>query len=449
MVTWAGTWETEILVEDGKILGFGDICSSEADETVDAGGCWILPGGIDVHTHLDWDFGTTKTTDDMNTGTRAALYGGTTTVMNFIQPGRGESLRQLIGRWREKGRESWAHYGYHIVLPRLEDAWLDELPALPQYGVHSLKVFTAYPHELMLTDAELFQILRRAGQSGLLTMVHAENGPVIDILAEEEVALGHTAPRYHASSRPDILEGEAVYRVGALARVAKAPAYIVHLSSLEALRALKSARALGASLDAETCPQYLFINDEVYADRPFNDVAGYVYTPPSRRPEDVHALWEALLGQDIGIVASDHCPFDLHDGKQLGLHDFRCIPNGGPGIETRVPLLLDAAFAGRLTVERAAEILATNPAKRFGLYPKKGVLAPGSDADLIIVDPRVPSPALSADVLHQRVDYTPYAGQVLRGFPRDVMVGGRFCLRNGQWQAPNPRWLDAQFVGKG
>lgn len=295
VVTWAGNWETEVLVENGKIVGFGKIPGSEVDDTVDASGCWVLPGGIDVHTHLDWDFGTTKTTDDMNTGTRAALYGGTTTVLNFIQPGRGESLVQLVARWREKGRESWSHYGYHIVLPRLEETWLDELPLLPAHGVRSLKVFTAYPHELMLTDAELFQILRRAGQSGLLTMVHAENGSVIDILAEEAVDFGHTAPKYHASTRPDILEGEAVYRVGALARVAQAPAYIVHLSSKEALQALKSARALGASLGAETCPQYLFIDDEVYDDRPFDDVAGYVYTPPSRHPRDVDALWEASV----------------------------------------------------------------------------------------------------------------------------------------------------------
>ncbi|PSR21237.1 MAG: dihydropyrimidinase [Sulfobacillus benefaciens] len=413
------------------------------DQEVDAAECWVLPGGIDAHVHLDWDFGDTVTTDDMNTGTLAAAFGGTTTVLNFIQPQPGESLKSLINRWRDKGREAWTHYGYHVVMSAMDAGWTDELPLLPSWGIHSIKVFTAYPGKLMLSDADLYRVLRLAGKSRLLTMVHAENGPVIDVIAEESIAEGKFQPRYHGTTRPTALEGEAVYRAGQIARVADASAYFVHLSSLEAVQALEYARLQGGRLAAETCPQYLFLEDEVYQSDDF-DVAQYVYTPPSRPGPDVTALWDALRRGDIGIVSSDHCPFDLHGAKKLGEKDFRLIPNGGPGIETRVPLMLTAVHNRRLTLGQAVAWLSTNAAKQFELFPKKGVLLPGSDADVVIVEQNPPRYVAQARTLHQNVDYTPYEGWELRGVPRDVMAGGQWLIRDYQKVLSSPQ---GRFVG--
>lgn len=447
VVTEAGVWQTDVLVENGKIVMLGQLSEMTADESIDASGCWVLPGGIDVHTHLDWDAGAARTTDDLESGTKAALYGGTTSVMTFIQPEGNESLQSLVGRWREKASQAQCHYGFHVILPRFEPAWIDELEVLPSLGVRSIKVFTAYPGTLMLSDAEIFQILRRSGQAGILTMIHAENGPMIDKLAEESVARGQTTPKYHAATRPAVLEGEAVFRMGALARVAAASAYIVHISSKEAVLAFQAARELGAHLDGETCPQYLFLDESVYGDGEFNDVAGFVYTPPSRAVDDIDVLWQSLKSQDIGIIASDHCPFDVHGSKQLGQNDFRCIPNGGPGIETRVPLVLDYALAGQISMVDAMGYLATNPAKKFGMYPQKGVISPGADADLIIVDPQKVSSDISPNTLHQHVDYTPYAGRSLKGFPRDVLVNGQWVIKNWEWNGDRQGYLQVDYIG--
>lgn len=434
----------DVLVVDGTIAKVAPrIEAGDGDEVMSADGCLVMPGGIDVHTHLDWSFGGTTTTDDMDSGTRAAIFGGTTTVFNFIQSPEEEPFSRLLDRWRAKGAKAWANYGFHVILAAALDSWIDTLPELAAAGVNSIKVFTAYPGALMLSDAELFRIMRAAARAGILTMVHAENGPVIDVIAAEAVRAGHTAPKYHASTRPAIMEGEAVFRTGAIARVAGSPAYIVHLSSAEALHALRMAQTLGARIEAETCPQYLFLDESVYQDDTF-DVARYVYTPPSRSAGDQAKLWEAVAAKDINVVASDHCPFDMLGAKTLGRDDFRRIPNGGPGIETRVPLVLDRALKGQLSLPLAVALLSTNPARRFGLYPRKGVVAAGSDADLIIVDPGAPPRAVSANGLHQRIDYTPYEGWSLKGFPRDVMVNGVFQVMNHRWVADAP---GGRFVG--
>ncbi|POB09582.1 dihydropyrimidinase [Sulfobacillus sp. hq2] len=436
--------QADLGIVQGSVYYIGrDVNRQDYDVELDASGCWVLPGGIDPHVHLDWDFGDTVTTDDMGSGTKAAVFGGTTTVMNFIQPQPGESLPALVERWKEKSGASWAHYGFHIIIPEMNDQWLKELALLPSLGVHTIKVFTAYPGKLMLSDADIYKVLRTAGHSGVMTMVHAENGPVIDVIAEDAIMAGHYQAGYHGITRPAELEGEAVFRVGQLARLAKAAAYIVHMSSHEAVQALAFARQLGANLAAETCPQYLFLDDQVYEPDSFS-VARFVYTPPSRSLKDQEVLWTALKRRDIGIVSSDHCPFDMEGAKQLGIHDFRQIPNGGPGIETRVPLLLNAVQRKEIDLGSTVGWMSTHAAKTFGLFPYKGALLPGSDADIIIVDPQRVPPPIHVEQLHQRVDYTPYEGWAVRGFPRDVMVGGQWAIRDYQSTGQPP---NGQFIG--
>ncbi len=429
----------DLLVVDGKIAKIGrDFQSSDADATLDASGCWVLPGGIDVHTHLEWSWGGTTTVDDMVSGTRAAVCGGTTTVANFIQPPVGQPFAELLAHWKEKAQGSWCDYGFHAIVSEARPDWLSTLPVLREEGVGSIKVFTAYPGSLMMSDADLFQVMRAAKAAGILTMVHAENGPVIDVIAQEAIDDGKYQAKYHGLTRPPILEGEAVFRVGELARVADAPVYIVHLSSEEALAALRMVKGLGADINAETCPQYLFLDDRVYTSDDFS-AAKYVYTPPSRSATDTKTLLGAVLSDDVNIVSSDHCPFDFMGAKQRGVEDFRKIPNGGPGIETRVPMTLEAVFQGRIPLNKAARAVSTNAAKQFGLFPKKGALAPGSDADLIVVDYEHPRTRVIAQSgMHHRVDYTPFEGFECRGFPRDVMVGGQWLVRNGKWAGGNP-----------
>lgn len=436
--------ETDIGIENGTISVIGrNQNPKNYDQEVDATTCWVLPGGVDVHTHLDWDFGDTVTTDDMDTGTKAAAFGGTTTVINFIQPRNGESLFTLVDRWRDKSKGSWTNYGFHIIIPELNELWLSELSKLPELGIHSIKVFTAYPGKLMLSDADLYQIMQKASKANILTMVHAENGPVIDAIAAEAVANGHYQARYHGITRPSILEGEAVFRVGQLARLANAPSYIVHVSSQEAVDALKFVRKLGAPLGAETCPQYLFLDKEVYNSDSFS-VAKYVYTPPSRPLSDQDSLWKALKSDDIGIVSSDHCPFDFHGAKQQGKEDFRLIPNGGPGIETRVPFMLTAVAKQQINLGQALAWISTNACRQFGMFPHKGVIMPNSDADIIIVEKNSESKLINVESLHQRIDYTPYEGWSLGGFPRDVMVGGEWVIRN--YHQTNTA-SNGQFIG--
>ncbi len=436
--------ETDVGIDNGIISVIGrNENSKDYDQELDATNCWVLPGGIDAHVHLDWDTGEAVTTDDMQSGTRAAIFGGTTTVINFIQPQKRESLYTLIDKWRDKSEGAWANYGFHIIISRLDQLWLDEFSKLPELGVHSIKVFTAYPGKLMLSDAELYQIMEKAGKAHILTMVHAENGPVIDAIAQEAIAMGHTQAKYHGTTRSSMLEAEAVFRVGQIARLANAPGYIVHLSSKEAVQALKFVRKLGANLGAETCPQYLFLDEKVYDSNSFS-VAKYVYTPPSRPLSDQDGLWKALKSNDIGIVSSDHCPFDFHGAKELGKQDFRLIPNGGPGIETRVPLMLTAVRKHQIELGQAVAWVSTNASKQFGMFPQKGVIMPNSDADIIVVEKQAKPKVVEVGTLHQRIDYTPYEGWPMEGFPRDVMVGGEWVVRNYCETNIMPR---GQFIG--
>ena len=390
VVTAERSVAADILVEGERIREIApSLPAQNADRVIDASGMLLLPGGIDAHTHLDMPFGGTTSSDDFETGTRAAAFGGTTTIIDFAIQAKGTRMRDALDTWWKKadGRAS-IDYGLHMIVTDLGEAGLDDMDSMVADGVASFKLFMAYPGVLMVDDATIFQALSRTAKNGALICMHAENGGVIDVIVRRALAEGKTAPIYHALTRPVTAEAEAVHRAIAMAEMAGAPVYIVHLSSEEALNQVREARDRGLPAFAETCPQYLLLSVEELA-RPGFEGAKYVFTPPLRDKHHPPKLWEGLKNDHLQVVSTDHCPFCFEDQKSLGKDDFTKIPNGGPGIENRLQLLYHHGVnQGRLSLNRFVELVATTPAKLFGLYPRKGTLAPGSDADIVIWDPK-------------------------------------------------------------
>jgi dihydropyrimidinase len=404
---------------------------------IDAAGCYIVPGGVDVHTHLDMLVDGVRTADDFESGTRAAAWGGTTTIVDYAAQWKGGSLREAFEAWmaRADGR-AVVDFGFHMSIADLRPDVEAEIDDLIRLGVTSFKVFMAYPGRLMLDDGAIYKVMRRTAASGGLVCLHAENGPVIQALVEEAVSAGRTAPAFHALTRPALLEAEAVRRGIALAELGAARLYVVHLSTALGLEAVRDARRRGLPVLAETCPQYLYLSDERYRGGAM-DAAKHVMSPPLRAPVDRDALWQGVAQGDVDVVATDHCPFRLDD-KARGEDDFRRIPNGGPGIEPRMLLVYQAVADGRLTLERFVEVTATAPASLFGMAPVKGTIQPGADADLVVLDPAGRT-AVSASSHHMRVDYTPYEGMALSGAIRAVIARGTVLLHNGRMMAPPGR----------
>ncbi|MGH9399500.1 MAG: dihydropyrimidinase, partial [Thermoanaerobaculia bacterium] len=411
VVTAADQYKGDVFIEDEKIVSIGTSLALAADKTIDASGKYVLPGGIDVHTHLDMPFGGSTSADDFESGTVAAAYGGTTSIVDFAIQYKGQTLRQAWENWMKKAQGKAAiDYGFHLIITDLPESVEKEMDALVAEGVTSFKLFMAYRGVLMLDDGSIFRAFLRTGENGGTICMHAENGDVIDVLVRRALAEGHTAPKWHALTRPPRAEAEATYRAICLAEMAGVPLYVVHLSAAEALEQITLARDRGLPAYAETCPQYLFLSYANYEEPDFNG-AKYVMSPPLRAAGNEEALWRGLAGNDLQAISTDHCPFCMKEQKELGKNDFSKIPNGAPGIETRMTLVYDGGVCrGRIGLNRFVELTSTAPAKIFGLFPRKGTIAPGSDADIVIFDPNKKH-VLSAKTLHMKVDYNPYEGR--------------------------------------
>jgi dihydropyrimidinase len=433
VITATDLYEGDVFVDGEKIAAIGSSLQMHADRVIDAKRKYVIPGGIDVHTHLDMPFGGTTSADDFESGTIAAAHGGTTSVVDFAIQYKGQTLHHAWETWMKKAEGKAAiDYGFHMIITDLSDQVEEEMDALVRQGVTSFKLFMAYPGVFMLDDASIFRALLRTGRNGGTICMHAETGGVIDVLVKKALAEGKTAPKYHALTRPTRAEGEATHRAIALAEIADVPIYIVHLSASEALEMVTEARDRGLPAFAETCPQYLFLCYVNYEEPGFEG-AKYVMSPPLR-PRDTHdRLWRGLAFNDLQAISTDHCPFCMKEQKTLGRNDFSKIPNGAPGIETRMSLVYDGGVrTGRISLNRFVELTSTSPAKIFGLFPRKGTIAPGSDADIVIFDPEK-KVRLSQKTLHMKVDYNPYEGREVVGVSDTVISRGRVIIDGGKF----------------
>src|SRR3954447_25715133 len=434
IVTADGSYDADILI-DGETIeeigrGIGD--RATADERIDASGKWVIPGGIDVHTHMKLPFGGTFAKDDFETGTRAAAFGGTTTIVDFAVQSKGKSLREGLDHWHALAEGmAVVDYGFHMIMSDVTDESLKEMDQLVAEGIPDFKLFTAYPGVFYSDDAAIFRAMQQTARNGGLVMMHAENGPAIDVVAADLVAAGTTDPIGHGLARYPIFEGEATNRVIRLAEAAGVPVYIVHLSASDAMAEVRAARDRGTKAFAETCPQYLFLS----LDDMGNGFEGakFICSPPLRTKDTWDDLWTGLVKDDLQLVSTDHCPFDFHAQKELGRGDFRKVPNGLPGVEDRVDLLHDGGVvAGRITRERWVELISTAPAKMFGMFPQKGAIAVGSDADIVVYDPNRRH-TISAKTHYMDVDYSCYEGRSVQGGSDVVLSRGAVIVRNGEF----------------
>jgi len=433
VITAADDYVGDIYVEDERISLIGESLDLAADKTIDATGKYVLPGCIDPHTHLDMPFGGTVTIDDVESGHTSAAFGGTTCHVDFVIQPKGATFGEALETWQEKANgKALIDIGYHMAITDLnEGGSLEELASLPDQGVTSYKLFMAYKGALMVDDETLFKSMQVAAESGALVMVHAENGDAIDVLVKKALAEGKTEPRYHALTRPPETEGEATNRAIQLAHVAGAPLYVVHVSCREAVEPIARAREAGWRIWGETCTQYFFI-DYTHLEKPDFEGAKYVYTPPPRPKENQEVLWAAVRSDVLSAISTDHCAFSWGEQKALGRDDFSKIPNGGPGIENRLQMIHQFGVReGRITLNRMVELLATNPAKLFGLYPRKGSLAVGSDADVVIFDPEK-QVTLSAATHHSRSDYNLFEGVQVTGSPEIVLRRGEVLVEGDE-----------------
>jgi len=434
VVTATDTYTADVAIVNGKITAIGtDLPAENTGRILDATGKLLLPGGIDVHTHLDMPFGGTTSADDFETGTRAAAFGGTTTLIDFAIQYKGQPLRQAFDTWMSKAAsKAVCDYAFHCIVTDVSGGQLSEMNDLVHEGVTSFKLFMAYPGVFMLDDGSIFKALQTTAKNGGMVCMHAENGSAIDVIVQQALAEGKRAPKYHALTRPTTAEAEAVGRAIALAEMAGAPIYIVHLSCNDALEKIREARDRGLPVYAETCPQYLYLSLE-NMDAPGFEGAKYVFTPPLREKWNQEKPWNGLKHDHLQVVSTDHCPFCFKEQKEMGRDDFTKIPNGGPGVEHRMSLIYSGGVAsGRFNANRFVELVSTTPAKLFGLYPRKGTIAVGSDADLVIFDPQRKH-TISAATHHMRVDYSMFEGIQVTGMPDVVLSRGRVVVENDKF----------------
>jgi len=449
IITAADDFVADILIENEKIVSIKkNIKVNDQVKIYDATGLLAMPGGVDCHTHLENKFGDSTTCDTFDTGTRAAAFGGTTTIIDFAFQNENRNVEQTTQHSVEQAIEhsiglaenkAAIDYGFHLVISKVDQQVLIDIKnAIKNLGVSSFKMFMAYP-AIMVNDASIYQCLKVTGDNGGLICLHAENGPVIDQIVKETIAKGLTEPKHHGFSRPALMEAEATHRVIKLSELTNAPIYIVHVSCKESLLEVISARQKGLKVFAETCPHYLFFDDSVYKSNDF-EVAKFVISPPLRKKEDQDYLWKALVANDLQVISTDHCPYCINEGhlgkikqKPLGKNDFSKIPNGAPGIESRLPVIFEGGVnKGIISLNRFVELVSTAPAKIFGLFPQKGTIAVGSDADIILFDPKEKN-ILSASNHQSNVDYTLYEGMEINGKIKKVFLRGKLIVENDKW----------------
>ncbi|NCQ61445.1 MAG: dihydropyrimidinase [Myxococcales bacterium] len=435
IVTAVDDYFADVFIDGEKIVQIGKDLNVQADETLDAKGKLVLPGGIDPHTHLDMPFGGTTSADDFETGTIAAAHGGTTTLIDFAVQTKGKSTMEGLDTWHKKAQgKATIDYGFHMIITDMAVERLPEMTRLRDEGISSYKLFMAYPGVLYVDDGTLYRAFRQAGLDGSRICMHAENGIVIDEIIREAVADGKVAPKWHGLTRPTRMEAEGVHRSIAIAEVANVPLYIVHLSSHDALEEVKRGRARGVNVIAETCPQYLLLDSSLYEKEGFEG-AKWVMTPALREQWNQDSLWQGLQFRDLETIGTDHCPFCFKEQKELGLESFTKIPNGAPGLENRMSVVYDAGVVqGRISLNRFVELTSTAAAKAFGLFPKKGTIAVGSDADIVIFDPdRKETISVNNECTHHmNVDYSAYEGREVQGWTDTVLSRGRVIVQQGK-----------------
>jgi len=437
IVTATDTYKADVLIQNGKIAAIGKGFDTSNAEIIDAKGKYIFPGGIDPHTHLEMPFGGTVSKDDFESGTIAAAFGGTTTLIDFCLTNKGEPLQNSIDIWHAKSKDKAViDYSFHLMIGEINQEVLSQLPeVMDKEGITSFKVFMAYKNVFQADDETLFRTLIAAKELGALVMVHAENGDVIEYLTENALKEGKTEPIYHALTRPPELEGEATGRAAKLTGLADSQLYVVHVSCSDAVEQISAARSKGLNVWGETCPQYLVL-DQTYLERPNFEGAKYVWSPPLREKWHQDVLWNALKSGQLQTLGSDQCSFDFQGQKDLGKDDFTKIPNGGPIVEDRVSILFsEGVEKGRISLNQFVDIMSTRSAKLFGLYPQKGTIAVGSDADVVIFDPSAER-VISAETHHMAADYNPFEGMKIKGEPVSVLSRGEYVIK------------DKQFVGK-
>ena len=437
VVTSSDLYSADVLIENGKIVQIATIIEAIDGEIIDATGLYVFPGGIDPHTHLDMPFNNTVTDDDWETGTIAAAHGGTTTIIDFCLTTGEKELKNAVDRWHGNAKgKAVIDYGFHLMIGELTEDTLRQLPeVLESEGISSIKVFLAYAREFQATDRTLFQAFKVGKETGAVVMVHCENGSVIDELVETALKDGHTEPKYHYLTRPPEVEGEATKRAIELANLAGTKLYVVHVTCKEAVEEIIAARNKGYDVYGETCPPYLLL-DQSYLEQPNFEGAKYVWSPPLREKSNQEVLWNALKSKQLQTIGSDHCSFNFNGKKQLGIDDFSKIPNGGPFIEDRFSVLYsEGVVKGRITPQEFVDMVSTNSAKIFNLYPQKGTIAVGSDADIVLFDPNAKR-TISAENHHMNVDYNALEGLEVTGEPVSVMVRGEWVIK------------DKKFVGQ-
>ncbi|MDU3335838.1 dihydropyrimidinase [Paraclostridium bifermentans] len=438
IVTDIKSYKADVRIENEKIAEIGSDLFKEGDEIVPINGCYLVPGGIDTHTHFDLDVGTTITADNFETGTKAAIVGGTTTILDFATQSKGNTLNDGLREWHDKSSgRCYSDYGFHMAITDWNDTTSKEMEDMINEGVTSFKMYMAYKDTLQVDDGIIFKALKRAKELGVLIGFHCENGDIISELINECKKNNQLSPKYHKLSRPSDVEVEATYRLMKIAKTANAPVYVVHLSSKDALEEVKKARLDGVKVYTETCPQYLLLDDKLY-DLDGFESAKYVMSPPLRTKVDNEALWKALDEGDIDAIGTDHCSFNYKGQKDIGITDFSKIPNGGPGVEHRMGLLYTYGVKeGKISMNKFVELTSTKAAKLFGMYPQKGSIEVGSDADIVVIDPEIKN-TISAEDQTQNTDYTPYEGYEVDCQFRHVFLRGIEIIKEGKLTVEHP-----------